>query len=137
MVRAYGGFTLQERWFSVSLMAKISRLTVKFANWAVIDLFELIRKIQYHGMWYYKWLVIVTEWICVEKSFTSNEGTLGITGWCSLIIQIDGDVWHLDVVLSCPKCVQPFKGPSVRRLIWYIRWVKYVVRQYGPYLPRC
>jgi len=76
-----------------------------------------------------------TEYFSVKCLFSENEGTLGITGWFPLIIQIGGGVWHLDVVLSWPGYAQLPKGSSARWVIWYIRWVKYVARQYGPYLP--
>lgn len=43
-------------------------------------------------------------------------------------------VWHLDVDSSHPGGVGAPKGSAVRRVKWYVSWVKYVVRQYGSYL---
>ncbi|RCH99285.1 hypothetical protein CU097_015083 [Rhizopus azygosporus] len=49
-------------------------------------------------------------------------------------VHIDGLVWHLDVDSSHPGGVGAPKGSAVRRVKWYVSWVKYVVRQYGSYL---
>lgn len=60
--------------------------------------------------------------------------TLGITGWSISRVHIDRLVWHLDVDSSHPGGVGAPKGSAVRRVKWYVSWVKYVVRQYGSYL---
>jgi len=60
--------------------------------------------------------------------------TLGITGLSISRVHIDRLVWHLDVDSSHPGCVVAPKGSAVRRVKWYVSWVKYVVRQYGSYL---
>lgn len=43
-------------------------------------------------------------------------------------------VWHLDVDSSYPGGAIAPKGSAVRRVKWYVSWVKYVVKQYGSYL---
>jgi hypothetical protein len=62
------------------------------------------------------------------------KATLGITGWSISRVHIDRLVWHLDVDSSHPGGVGAPKGSAVRRVKWYVSWVKYVVRQYGSYL---
>jgi len=42
--------------------------------------------------------------------------------------------WHLDVDSSYPPGENSRKGSAVRRVKRYVSWVKYAVRQYGPYL---
>jgi len=59
--------------------------------------------------------------------------TPGITGLSTSRVHIDGLDWHLDVDSSYPGAVVGAKGPAVRRIKWYVSWVKYVVRQYGFY----
>ena len=49
-------------------------------------------------------------------------------------VLIDKVVWHLDVDSSYPRGVHDPKGSAVRRLKWYVSWVKNVVRQFCPYL---
>ena len=49
-------------------------------------------------------------------------------------VLIESDVWHLDVDSDYPPGVGARKGMAVRRLKINASWVKYVVRQYGPYL---
>ena len=49
-------------------------------------------------------------------------------------IRIESDVWHLDVDSNYPPGEGARKGTAVRRLKINASWVKYVVRQYGPYL---
>ena len=49
-------------------------------------------------------------------------------------VLIESDVWHLDVDSNYPPGVGARKGTAVRRIIINASWVKYVVRQYGPYL---
>ena len=59
---------------------------------------------------------------------------LGITGLSLPRVHIDGEVWHLDVGSSHPPAEAGGKGWAVRPLKWYVSWVQYVVRQFGPYL---
>ena len=47
---------------------------------------------------------------------------------------IEEIVWHLDVGSSYPGGAYAAKGPTVRRIKWYVSWVQNVVRQFGPYL---
>ncbi len=61
-------------------------------------------------------------------------GTPGITGLSRPRVHIDDAVWHLDVGSSHPGGGEAPKGPSVRRLKWYVSWVQNVVRQFGLYL---
>ena len=49
-------------------------------------------------------------------------------------MHIERKVWHLDVDSDYPPGVEARKGSAVRRLKINASWVKYVVRQYGPYL---
>lgn len=49
-------------------------------------------------------------------------------------VLIKSDVWHLDVDSDYPPGAEAGKGTAVRRLKINASWVKYVVRQYGPYL---
>jgi len=51
------------------------------------------------------------------------KGTLGITGWWSLRVHINGLVWHLDVDSSHPGAAVGSKGSAVRRIKWYVSWV--------------
>jgi len=60
--------------------------------------------------------------------------TQGITDSSFAKVHIDRMVWDLDVDSSYPAAGKGSKGTAVRRLKWYVSWVKYVVRQYGFYL---
>jgi hypothetical protein len=48
--------------------------------------------------------------------------------------RIEYIVWHLDVDSNFPPGAGAGKGMAVRRIRINASWVKYVVRQYGPYL---
>jgi hypothetical protein len=48
--------------------------------------------------------------------------------------RIEYIVWHLDVDSNLPPGAGARKGMAVRRIRINASWVKYVVRQYGPYL---
>ena len=61
------------------------------------------------------------------------KGTPGITGLSPLRVQIDEEVWHLDVGSSYPGAETGPKGLAVRQLKRYASWVQNVVRQFGPY----
>ena len=65
-----------------------------------------------------------------------TKATLGITGLSPPRVHIDGEVWHLDVGSSHPPAEAGGKGWAVRPLKWYVSWVQYVVRQFGPYPSR-
>ena len=49
-------------------------------------------------------------------------------------VHIGRAVWHLDVDSTYPPGAGAGKGSAVRRVKGHASWVKYVVRQYGPYL---
>ena len=54
------------------------------------------------------------------------KGTPGITGLSLPSVHSGGAVWHLDVGSSHPGGGEAPKGPSVRRLKWYVSWVQNV-----------
>ena len=56
-----------------------------------------------------------------------TKGTPGITGLSRPRVHIDDAVWHLDVGSSYPGGGEAPKGPSVRRLKWYVSWVQNVI----------
>ena len=78
---------------------------------------------------------IVTRWFPYGRAIDQRiKGTPGITGLSPLRVQIDGEVWHLDVASSYPGAEDGSKGWAVRPLIWHVRLVKDVVKQSGLYL---
>ena len=67
---------------------------------------------------------LVIQWFLYGKAIAKwIKGTPGITGLSPLRVQIDEEVWHLDVGSSYPGAEAGPKGLAVRQLKWYVSWV--------------
>jgi len=93
----------------------------------------------YKPIWDYGTLVVWSVIVIQRDNLLlclRNKATLGITGLPRVGVQILLVNWHLDVDSSYPPGARAGKGAAVLRIKRNVNWVKYVVRQYGPYLLR-